>query len=241
VYMPRTKKAAASQIKKTTARTPRGRKTSRKLNLKKYYDSLRSNFLANKQKYSRYLIVLGVILLVGVLAFVKKDWFVAAVVNRQPITTFELYQNLKTKYGEEVLTQIIRDKLIFQEANRHNLRVSQSEIDKRIKEVEGQVGGQEQLKEALRSRNIAESDFRTQIKTQILVEKLLEDQIKVSEGEVDDFIAQNPSDPNVAGTEDGKGPNREALREQLRSEKLNEKFQSWYQNLEKKANILKFI
>jgi parvulin-like peptidyl-prolyl isomerase len=202
---------------------------------------VRANLVANRRKYSRYLIVVGVILLIGVFIFFKRDWFVAAVVNRQPITTVELYQSLKAKYGEEILTQIIRDKLIIQEASRRGVRVNQEELDNRIKEVEEQVGGKEQLSQALAQNNLTEENFRTQIRIQLLVEKMLEDKISVSEEEIDKFIADNPDDPNVAGTDDDKGPNREAISEQLRADKLNQEFQTWYQELEKKSSIIKFI
>jgi parvulin-like peptidyl-prolyl isomerase len=238
--MPRTKKAAPETTKKTAAKTTQGRKPKQKLDLKRFYKSIGANFQANRQKYSRYLIVAGVIVLIAVFAFLKKDWFVVAVINREPVTSIELYQNLKAKYGEEVLAQIIRDKLIAQEANRLNISANQEEVDKKIKEVEDQLGGKEQLQQALAQSSITENDFRNQIKTQLLVEKILANKIGVDDKEIDDFISQNPTDPLVLGSDDNKGPNREEIRKQLRSNKLNQEFQTWYDELEKKSSILRF-
>lgn len=236
-------KAKAVDIKKTAAvnKTTQTRKRKQNFNFSKYFDSIKTNIQKNRSLYSRYLIITGVVVLVGFFAFWKKDWFVVAVVNNQPVTSIELYQNLKAKSGQEVLDQIIRDKIISQEAASKGVVVSPSDIDKKVKEIEGQVGGKEQLKAALTSRNITENDFRNQIKIQLLVEKLLEKDIKVSEKEVDDYIAKNPEDQNVKGADPKDSKVRDEVRKTIRSDKLNEKFQTWYSQLEKKAKISKFI
>ncbi len=243
--MARAKKQTNSEIsekrKSPTTRTKQTKKKGTTLNFKKYFEAVRSNLQKNRTLYSRYLIVIGIVLLVGMFAFWKKDWFVVATINNQPVTSIEFYQNLKAKSGQEVLDQIIRDKIISQEAASKGIIVSPSDIDKKVKEVEDQVGGKEELKAALTSRNITENDFRNQIKIQLLVEKLLEKDIKVSEKEIDDYIAQNPEDQFVKGADPKDKKVREEISKTIKSNKLNEKFQTWYSELEKKAKISKFI
>ncbi len=236
-----TKKTAISAKKTSPIRKPRVTKQSRRIDFQKYFLGIKANIQKNRALYSRYLIITGVVVLVGLFAFWKKDWFVVAVVNNQPITSVELYQNMKSKYGQEILNQLIRDKIITQEAAKKGIVISQADIDKKISEFETQVGGKDQLKAALTSNNISESDFRNNVKTQLMVEKLLEKDIQVSDKEIDDYIAKNPTDPNVASANTKDQKVRDKIRSQLRSNKLNDKFQSWYSDLEKKSSITKFI
>jgi len=238
--------------KETNTKTPKSAKTvsskkivsqkkKKKLRIVQYLSFVRNNIEKNRSLYARYLIIGGIIVLVGLFSFWKKDWFVVATVNNQPITTIEFYQNLKAKNGREVLDQIIRDKIISQEAAKKGIVVTPADIDKRIKEIENQIGGKDQLKAALTSRGITEVDFRSQIKIQLFVEKLLEKDIKVSEKEIDDYINRNPEDPNIAGKDPKDKKLREEISKTIKSNKLNDKFQTWYSNLEKQAKINKFI
>lgn len=228
---PRGRKKSESQTEKSNSTVPSP------LNFGSYFSSVRANFQKNRKLYSRYLIITGLVILIAAFAFWKKNWFVAAVVNNQPITTVELYSNLKAKNGQEVLDQIIRDKLITQEARVKGVNVSEEDINKKLGEVEKQVGGKDQLKQALETRNITEKDFKQQIKIQLLVEKLLDKEIQVSEQEIDDYLAKNPTE----GQDPKNKATRDEVKSQLRNNKLNEKFQSWYSELEKKAKIAKFI
>lgn len=243
--MPRTKKEAsvkeAITKKKTAAKSaPSRKKPARSFNFQTYYQGIVGNIQKNRKQYGRYLIILVIVIAIGVFAFIKKDWFVVATVNNQPITSVEYYQNLKAKDGSQVLNQIIQDRLINQEANKKGVTVSEADINKKVATIQKQVGGADQLKNALSSRNLSESEFRNQIKIQLLVEKLLQNEIKVSDKEVDDYIAknQNSTDPNTTGVD---LKNRDAVKTQLQSDKLNQKFQSWYSNLQKQASINKFI
>ncbi len=234
-----TTEETSKKVKKTPAKTtkPASSTKAQKPDSQSYFNKLQNNFQKNKNLYVRYLVIVLIVVVIGVFAFFKKNWFVVAVVNGQPITTVEFYQNLKAQSGEEVLEQMVRNKLIFQEATKKGVDISDGDIDKKLAEIEKQVGGKDQLKSALEARNITPADFRTQVKVQLIVEKLLEKDIAVTEAEIDEFIAKNPTDPNVAGD---SGPNREEIKNQLRSQKLNEKYQSWYSNLQKSANIVRF-
>lgn len=237
--MAKAKKAETSAKKKTPSAT-RPRASKKKTNqttklssgVRAFYSRLQTNFASHRSLYLRYLIVTLVIILITAFVFVKRSWFIAATVNNQPITTLELYQNLKSRYGQEILDELIRNKLISQEAARKGVSVAQGDIDKKIAEVEKQVGGKEALSAALSQRNLTQKDFETQIRTQLLVEKLLEKDITVSDKEVTDYIAQNP--------ESTKGQSKDDVRSQLRSNKLNDKFTSWYASLQKNAKISKF-
>jgi len=240
--MPRTKKIESAKGSKTTKKvTPKTAKVavkkSQKQPIKAFFSNLRTNYLHNKNLYVRYLIITVIVVVIGVFAFVEKSWFVVAVVNGQPITSVEFYQNLKTTSGKDVLDQMIRNKLIFQEASKKGINITDKDIDNKLTEIEKQVGGKEQLESALQARNISDQDFRVQVKVQLIVEKILEKQTAVSEKEIDDYIAKNPTDQNVTAK---GGPDRAAIKDQLHAQKLNDQYQTWYSNLEKSAKILRF-
>ncbi len=230
-----TRKRAAT--KKTPPKPTRSQKKKTENRFSIFFSSVRTNVSSNRTLYLRYVIILLLVILVGAFLYWRKNWFVAAVVNNQPITTVEYYQNLKEKDSKQVLNQIVQDKLIKQEANRKGIVLSESDISKKISEIEKQVGGKDQLDQALTSRNISQSEFKNQIRTQLMVEKLLADQIKVSDKEIEDYIAKN-KDNNLSGV---NLSDKEAVRSQLKNDKLNEKFQSWYQNLQKEAKVYIFI
>lgn len=239
--MPRTKKEAtkkeiAKPKKKVVKATP-SRAKKQTFSPKAYYQAIRKNIADNKKLYTRYLVITLVVVALGAFLFFKKDWFVAAVVNNQPITTVEYYQNLKTKDNKQVLNQIIRDKLITQEANKNGIVISQADLDKKISEIQKQLGGKEGLQQALESRGIKEEEFKNQIRVQLIVEKLLADQIKVTDKEVEEYIAKN-KDSAVLGVDIN---DKAAVKEQLQNEKLNDKFQTWYEQLQKNAKIYTFI
>lgn len=229
--------AAKPKTKKSTAKTTSAKAKKQSSGPAHYVSAIRSNISANKNLYTRYLVITLIVIALGAFFFFKKNWFVAAVVNNQPITTVEYYQNLKAKDSKQVLNQIVRDKLISQEASNKGVVISSEEMDKKVSEIEEQLGGNEQLKQALETRNITEAEFRNQIRIQLIVEKLLESEIKVSDQEVEDYIAQN-KDSTTLGIDVN---DKEAVREQLQNEKLNEKFQPWYETLQQNAKIYIFI
>ncbi len=234
----KTKAISKAKPKKTSAKSSSvSKKTTQtsvaKFSPKVYYQTITANISKNRTIYTRYAVIILIIIAVGAFLFFKKNWFVAAVVNNQPITSVEYYQNLKAKDGKQVLNQIIRDKLINQEANRKGIVISQEAMDKKVAEIEKQLGGKDGLKQALESRSITEMEFKNQIRIQLIVEKLLADQIKVSDKEVQEYIAQNKDNTSLAVDLGDK----EAVRAQLQSEKLNDKFQPWYDQLQKNAKI----
>ena len=61
------------------------------------------------------------------------------------------------------------------------------------------------------------------------MEKLLEDKLKVSEKEVDQYIKENKKfNPKIS---------KEEAREAVKSSKLNEAFTAWFEELKSKASI----
>ena len=210
------------------------RKTEKKfrLQLPKLISSLKKGWETYRSRYILGIAIIIVVVLLASLVVWKKNWFVVAIVNNRPITTIELYQKLNQRYGKDVLDSIIQEKLISEEARKQKVTVSSQEADKKLKEIEDQIGGKEALDYALASQGLSLEQAKDQIKTQLIVEKILGKDIQVSDKDVEDFIKDNPT---------AKDLSKDKIKEQVRSQKINEKFQTWIEDLKKKAKISKFI
>ncbi|MBD1379277.1 peptidylprolyl isomerase [Metabacillus arenae] len=96
------------------------------------------------------------------------------------ITKDEFYSQLKTQAGDQVLKQMIDTMLLEKK-----YKVSDKEIDAKIKDYEKQFGGKESLDQALEQKGIkGENEFEKMIKQELLFEKAATDGVKVSEEEI---------------------------------------------------------
>ena len=71
--------------------------------------------------------------------------------------------------------------------------------------------------------------MKEQISLQILAEKLLEDKVNVTDKEIKEYKTGNKA--STVGMSDDE------IREIIKSNKLNEEFTVWYQDLKSKAKI----
>jgi foldase protein PrsA len=189
-------------------------------------------------KTKKFLILLFLILAGGIL-FYFKGLFIVATVNGQPVSRIALIQELEKRNGKQMLSSLITQILIQQEAQKQNISVSQKEINDEVKRVEDGLKKQGQtLDAALSLQGLTKDDFIAQIKLQKLVEKMLAKDIKVTDKEVSDYIEKNKdSIPKDLKAEEVTA----SARQQLQQQKLSSKAQSWIQGLQSKAKINYFI
>lgn len=96
------------------------------------------------------------------------------------ITKDEFYNELKAQYGDQVLKQMVDNKLLEKE-----YKVSDKEIDKEIAKIKKELGGEDQFKQALEQNGIKnEKDLKKLVKTQLLNKKAATDGVKVSDAEM---------------------------------------------------------
>lgn len=147
--------------------------------------------LTNRLKQPKIFIPLIVIILI-VLAFVFKGVFVAALVNGQPISRLSLIKELEKQGGKQTLASLINQTLILQEAKKKNINISEKEVNEEVKKIEEDLKKQGQnLDTALLTQGMTRGDLIAQLKIRKLVEKLLADQIKVTDKEVADYVEKN--------------------------------------------------
>ena len=95
-----------------------------------------------------------------------------------------------------VLDQIVSYKLLVQESKARKVAADEAEVDARIKQIQGQFPSEEAFKQMLASRQTTVDQMRTDIRQDISVQKLIENEIAakaaVKPEQLTDFYAKNP-------------------------------------------------
>ncbi len=191
--------------------------------------------LTNLSKNRPPKVVYVAVVLIGLalLFSYKKSWFVAATVNNNPISNFELLSRLNGQYRSEMLNQMINESIVLDEAKKKGVVVSDKEINDKIAQVESNVGGAQALDGLLAQQGQTRSGLRDQIKFQLIIEKLYGGEATVSAEEVQKFIDQNKDQLQAT---DSAGQEKEAT-DALKQQKLTQLFQQKFQELKTAAKI----
>jgi hypothetical protein len=143
-------------------------------------------------KVTRYSLIVLLVLLFFVavdfgVQYLNNDYS-AAVVNGERITDREYYNRLDQSYGSSVVSQLIEEELILQEAEKQGVTVTEEEIKEDLTDITEQVGGEEQLNLSLDAYNLSLEDLKRQIELDILKRKVLEPTIEYTQEDVMAFF-----------------------------------------------------
>jgi len=190
-----------------------------------------------KKNFSKIIFWLLILLIIAFFAYRFKGKFLAGTVNGQPIFRFQLSNRLYSQYGRQVLEDLIVEKLIVQEAEKKGITVLPQDIDQSLQKIKNQLGDQTDFESLLSLQGIKKADFENQLKIQILVRKLLEREINLSDEEVANFIKENRKTMATTTQAELETEARERLTNQIINLRLN----SWVGELIQKARIVKFL
>lgn len=182
------------------------------------------------------IIVIGILIIVLLLVLKNPKVFLAAMVNNQPITTWEFNLALQKRFGSRLLDQMIDERLIQSEAIKQGVAATKAEVDEKIQAIETQVGGKDGLNQLIASQGLNLEDLRTQIRLKLLVDKMLSKSVTVTEQEVKDFITKESQ--SLPATDSAS--QKKFAEETIKQQKQAEAFQSWYKDLRDKAKVYKF-
>ena len=186
------------------------------------------HFKPNRKTYLVLLIV-GILLL----AFYKKEWFVAATINGVPVTNLELLSRMNQQFRTQTLNQMINEKIILGEAAKKQITVSSAEIDQKLQELEAQVGGPEVFESLLSQQGQSRDSLKEQLRLQLVIEKLYENEATISAQEIDQFLETNSA--LLTSTDSAK--QREEAEEAIKQQKLSQIFSEKFQMLRQSADI----
>jgi parvulin-like peptidyl-prolyl isomerase len=196
------------------------------------------NFFRDKKKKPAapaiIIVVLVLVILVGGLYYFKNQ-FISATVNGQPIWRLTLIKELEKESGKATLENLITKALILQEAKKQNLVISQEEIDQKMKELEDNFTSQGQnLDQLLEAQNMTRDQLKEQIEVQLIVEKIVSQDVEVTDEEVAAYFEDNPDYfPEGSDLESVK----EDIKQQLKQQKSSDQIQSWLDSLRSNAQI----
>jgi len=118
---------------------------------------------------------------------------IVVVVNSEIITQREIdvtlapvYEQYKTMYKgaelikkleearEDIIKQLIEDRLILSEAKKANIDVEDKEIDARMADIRNRAGGEVELEKMLGQQNLTVNELRARYKEKIMIRKLID-------------------------------------------------------------------
>lgn len=185
------------------------------------------------------LAIIGTIAIFLFAIFVLKSFLIVATVNGEPITRYEIIKALEEQAGQQTLDSLITKKLILQEAKNNNIVASQEDKDAEIKKIEDSLKEQSTtLDDALAAQGMTRNDLLEDIRLQILVQKLVENRIELTDEEVSKYVEENES----FFLEELSAEDRiEQAKEQLMQQKIQLETQVLIGDLQKNANTVFYI
>lgn len=215
----------------TKKTTPNKKVTTNKENNATKRPSLNNKFI--------FQIFIIIVLGTGVFFFAKKyrGLFLAGTVNTTPITRWELNKAMAKQYGKQVLDEMVAEKLLTSLAEKESVAVTPEDINDEVAKITEQVGGEDALNQTLTQYGMTRDSLRERLKTTLLqkkiAEKLFSSEIEVTDEEVNTAYDQNKDFYGDKTLDDVKAD----LIEQLKSQKLQQKFSTWFEDQKTKAQI----
>lgn len=185
----------------------------------------------------RFLVGLATVILLGAILFLNKSLFVVAIVNGRPILRMDFEKRMIARAGNQILEESVNEAIIRQEASKRGIKVTNIEVDNKVKEIEKSLEGRISLSDALAAQGLTQESFRSQLELPLLVEKMTADQIVVSDNEVSDYIGKNKA--SLLATDEA-GLKDEA-KKAIYLRKKEEVFQSFFEELKKNSKVVSLL
>jgi foldase protein PrsA len=112
-----------------------------------------------------------------------------ATVNGQKITKGQLDAKLEQQSGKSALASMVQQDLIFQYAKEHNITASDKEVDDKLNEIKSHFPPG-QFDAMLAQQGITMDDARTLVRQNILTTKAVDQNITVTDAQVNDYLKQ---------------------------------------------------
>ncbi|BCX14866.1 MAG: hypothetical protein KatS3mg088_549 [Patescibacteria group bacterium] len=216
------KKAKAEEKKETEAK-----KTEQVVNKRK-----------PSKKYGLVIFILLILFIVGLWIYLHLGWFVVASVNGKLIWRTDLIRELEKQSGKQMVDFLVNRSLIYQEAAKKNVNVTEEEIKAELDKYDQQLKAQgSSLADALSLQGLNEDSFKDELKYELTVRKLLADKINVTDEEIKQYYEQNKSQFGKDQTLEGL---KDTIKQLLSNQKLSLNYSSFIQDLKSAAKLRYF-
>lgn len=185
----------------------------------------------------KIIIILIVIIVLG-LVYYFKGLFIAATVNNSVISRFAVISELEKGSGKAALDSMISERLIELEAAKKNITISNEEINAEFEKISKQLEEQGlTLEAALAEQGLTKADISKRMMVQKKLEKMLADKVNVTDQEIDQYIKDN----GITLPKDKEAEAKDSIREQIKSNKLNEEARKFIDDLKANAKINRWV
>lgn len=245
------KRSTAAKRNTSTKRTPKS-STKTKRSTAKTSAATSAKSTTNKSKRSikirnvpKLLEKIGIWSAIFVVALVGIDYAVqylnqkatVAIVNGERIYRKEFLSELEATYGYMIINQLISERVVYQKADAEGVSVTEEEIDEKIAEIQEKYGGEAAFEELLEAQFITMEELRGEYERSTLLEKLLADEISITEQEKRDFYDQYKDLYFPEDTYASYEVAAQDVETQLTRQKMEEMLQGWLSNLQDEATI----
>ncbi|MEW9701142.1 peptidyl-prolyl cis-trans isomerase [Paenibacillus sp. SI8] len=114
-----------------------------------------------------------------------------AKVNGVNISTNQLYEAMVTSGGAQTLDALISDEIINQEGQKAGLQVTDADINEELASVQSSFGSDAEFQQTLTSYGMTLDDLKKNMKSQVLLKKLLLPQVNITDEDIQKYYNDN--------------------------------------------------
>lgn len=194
----------------------------------------------HKNKKFVFMLLLS-LLLISLVLFLNSAYkrMYIAKVNGRPISRLEYIKELEKNDKGVVLDNMITKAIIFQEAEKNGIKISDSDIQTELSNIRLSVESQgTTLEEILLYQGVTYEQLLENIEIQKILEIILKDDIAVTDEEVEEMYEENK---DIYGSEKSYEELKESIRYQLMQSKITDSYKSWLDGKKSSSNIQKYL
>ncbi|QNG61738.1 peptidylprolyl isomerase [Bacillus sp. PAMC26568] len=147
------------------------------------------NVLKNKATY--YFLLTAIIGIAVGWGFASFNDEAVASVNGEKISKDELYGLLMDQGGTQLVDYLITEKIIEQESDKNDIKISNDAVEEEYQSVVDSYGGEEAFTQQLETSGGTVKDVKKDLETNLKIEKLLEPEISISDDEMKTHFEEN--------------------------------------------------
>ena len=176
-----------------------------------------------------------VVIVLGV-SFLFRSKIITAWVNGRPIYRSVYVRELETQAGKQILDTLVTKQLIMQAAKENKITVTKEELAEEMKAVEELADQQGlTLEKLLELQGVSKSQLEEEIKLQKMIEKIVGEDMEVTDEEVSQYLEENRQYLDETATE---AELKETVTNQLSQQKLTETVREWIGKLQQEAKVV---
>jgi hypothetical protein len=185
---------------------------------------------------------IGAALLIGLAAFgayeVLKPPPSVATVNSSSISRADYDKAVAGANGQQVLDDLIQQRLIDSDAARKKVSISTDDVDAKLKEITKQFPTDAAYRQALDSQQLTEVELRARVRRSLLLQKLVGDKGQATDAEVQQAYDQGKDTQYQGKTFDEV---KDDIRTQLNQAKQQDAATGYLDDLKKNAKITQHL